>query len=76
MPRRAPILSLRIQCRLRSLRGETRLLAMAEVTGIAAPILSQLERGERLPRPRDLEGLERGYGPPETWYVVKLEADE
>lgn len=49
---------------------------MEEITGIQAPILSQLERGERLPRPRDLAGLECGYGPQEGWYVVMLEAVE
>lgn len=49
---------------------------MAAVTGIQAPILSQLERGERLPRPRDLAGLESGYGPQEGWYVVMLEPVE
>jgi transcriptional regulator with XRE-family HTH domain len=49
---------------------------MEELTGIAAPILSQLERGERLPRPRDLRGLERGYGPQEGWYAVMLEPVE
>jgi hypothetical protein len=49
---------------------------MAELTEIHAGILSQLERGERLPRPRDLAGLERGYGPQEGWYAVMLEAEE
>jgi hypothetical protein len=49
---------------------------MEALTGIHAAVLSQLERGERLPRPRDLEGLERGYGPQEGWYAVMLEAEE
>ena len=76
MPRHAPVLSLRIVPQLRTLRGQKKLLYMAEHTGIPAPILSQLERGERLPRPRDIAGLRRGYGPEERWYIVKLEAEE
>ena len=73
MPRYAPILGLVIEPRLREIRGERRLLAMAELTGVAPPILSQLERGERFPRFRDLAGLERGYGPKESWYRLTLE---
>jgi transcriptional regulator with XRE-family HTH domain len=49
---------------------------MADVTGVHAGVLSQIERGERLPRPRDIEGLERGYGPQEGWYSLTLEAEE
>lgn len=46
---------------------------MSEITGVAVPILSQMERGERFPRFADLEGLERGYGPKDHWYRVMLE---
>lgn len=46
---------------------------MEEITEVAAPVLSQIERGERFPRFRDLAGLERGYGPRESWYRVVLE---
>ena len=76
MPRHAPILGLVVEPRLREIRGERRLLAMAELTGVPAPILSQLERGERYPRFADLEGLQRGYGSKETWYRVTLETRE
>lgn len=76
MPRRAPVLTLRIRSKFREIRGERRLLEMERITGIAAPILSELERGSRLPRPRDLEGLEEGYGPQHGWYVVMLEEEE
>lgn len=46
---------------------------MSELTGVAVPILSQMERGERFPRLADLLKLERGYGPREHWYTLTLE---
>lgn len=45
---------------------------MQAITGVAAPLLSQLERGERYPRVKDLAGLEAGYGPQDGWYLVRL----
>jgi transcriptional regulator with XRE-family HTH domain len=74
VPRVAPILGLLVVPRLRELRGERKLLKMEEITGVAAPILSQIERGERYPRFGDIRKLERGYGPMEGWYTVRLEA--
>ena len=74
MPRSAPICGLVIVPRLREIRGERRLLAMEEVTGVKAPVLSQLERGERFPQPKDVAGLELGYGPRAGWYTLTIEA--
>lgn len=50
-----------------------RLKQLEALTGIAASILSQIERGERFPRPKDLEGLTVAYGEQRHWYEVVLE---
>ena len=45
---------------------------MENVTGINAGTLSQIETGQRLPRPDHVEALERGYGPRRDWYSVEM----
>jgi hypothetical protein len=40
--------------------------------GIDPSVLSQLEHGHRLPRPHEMKGLERAYGPADRWYMVEL----
>lgn len=60
---------MKVRCRLRDIRGERRLRAIAEESGVAAGQLSLLEQGRSLPRDRDLERLEAAYGKPvEEWY--------
>lgn len=76
MPARGPTLRLTIRCRLRELRGERKLVEVAELSGVSPGSLSQLERGERLPRAAHLEGLERAYGPQEDWYRVDILSEE
>lgn len=68
----APALALQIVPRLRELRGDRTLRDLETVTGLHRGTLSQLERGERLPRPADLAGLELGYGPSVGWYQVEI----
>ena len=43
-------------------RGETTVAAVAARTGVSASHLSELERGLRLPEPRELVALESLYG--------------
>jgi transcriptional regulator with XRE-family HTH domain len=71
----APALTLTIRCRLRELRGQRSLQQVSDVCGLHRGTLSQLERGERLPRPSDLAGLRRAYGPETGWYQVEVVAD-
>ena len=73
---RAPTLHLTIVCRLHELRGDRSLTTVQQATGINRGTLSQLERGERLPRPAQVAGLERAYGPRERWYAVEVLAEE
>jgi transcriptional regulator with XRE-family HTH domain len=68
----AVALSLQIVPRLRELRGTRTLRELEQQTGLHRGTLSQLERGERLPRPADLDGLERAYGPRRRWYEVEI----
>jgi transcriptional regulator with XRE-family HTH domain len=59
----------KLRCTLRDVRGERTLREIATVSGVAVPVLSQLERGRILPRDRDIEPLERAYGVPfEAWF--------
>lgn len=58
--------------RFRALRGERRLKAVQAETGINAGTLSQIEHGQRLPLPHQVEALERVYGNRLGWYVVEL----
>lgn len=57
---------------MRELRGERRLKEMERLTEINAGTLSQIETGQRLPHPKHVEGLERGYGPSRGWYSVEM----
>jgi len=57
---------------MRELRGERRLTAMQNETGISPGTLSQIENGQRLPRPDQVEALELGYGPMRDWYSVEV----
>lgn len=66
----APVLSWSILPRFRELRGERRLQELAVVSGIHRGTLSQIERGERMPKPSQLEGLEAAYGPAVSWYAL------
>lgn len=72
MPRHAPVLSLSIKCHLRELRGNRKLLALEDQIRINAGTLSQLESGQRLPRPDQVERLEQVYGPRRGWYSVEM----
>ncbi len=74
--RRGPTINLRVVCRLRELRGDATIAELADRAYIHRGTLSQLERGERLPRPAHITGLERAYGPRVGWYAVEVEADE
>lgn len=40
--------------------------------GVLPATLSQLEHGHRLPRPNEMVGLERAYGPRDGWFMVEL----
>ena len=48
---------------------------MEALTKINAGTLSQLETGQRLPRPDHVEALERAYGPSREWYSVEMLKD-
>lgn len=76
MPReaRSRPATLRRECRLREIRGERPLRELGKITGVAASKLSELERQTRLPEVHELDGLELGYGPRESWYVIHVEA--
>lgn len=41
--------------------------------GIVPATLSQIEHGHRLPRPHEMDLLERAYGPRDRWYAVELQ---
>jgi len=80
MPRVSAYLALQVRPRLREIRGARRLQAMNELTrtpshpkGVAVATLSQLEHGHRLPRPNEMDLLERAYGPRDRWYGVELQ---
>ena len=45
---------------------------MEAITQINAGTLSQLETGQRQPRPDHVEALERAYGPRRDWYSVEM----
>ena len=57
-----------VRTNLRLLRGETPIRDAAEKAGVSRGTLSLLERGLALPRDRQIEDLERVYGPREAWY--------
>ena len=72
-----------VACHLRALRGERSLRQVAEEAGVNRGLLSEIERGLRLPPDSWIEPLERTYGVPvEQWYdrrtllVLRLEEDE
>jgi transcriptional regulator with XRE-family HTH domain len=71
----------RVVCHLRELRGKRTLAELAEASGVAAAVLSQLERGIMLPRGEWLYGLGMAYGaPPTKWYselaLLAIQEDE
>ena len=58
-----------LACRLRALRGERSLRQVAEQAGVNRGLLSEIERGLRLPPDAWIPRLERAYGVPvEQWY--------
>jgi transcriptional regulator with XRE-family HTH domain len=60
---------MRVNCKLRRLRGDRSLRQVAELAGVSAGQLSQIEQGRALPRDRDIARLEEAYGAPaEQWY--------
>lgn len=60
---------MRVNCKLRRLRGDRSLRQIAEIAGVSAGQLSQIEQGRALPRGRDIARLEAAYGAPvEQWY--------
>ena len=64
---------MRLRCYLREIRGTRKLTELAEASGVAQPYLSQIERGERVPRDDWLDGIERAYGEPlEDWYHPRV----
>jgi len=69
-------MSLIVRPRFRELRGNARLLQIADDTGINAGTLSQIEHGQRLPLPKHVDALERAYGDRLGWYQVELVASE
>jgi hypothetical protein len=66
------VLRLSIVCHLRELRAGRRILDLEAITGIRAGTLSQLETGQRLPKPDHIAALERAYGPRRDWYSVEM----
>ncbi|MDF2751628.1 MAG: helix-turn-helix protein [Gaiellaceae bacterium] len=40
--------------------------------GIPVATLSQIEHGHRIPRPEEMDRLERAYGHRDRWYAVEL----
>lgn len=77
---------MRLQCKLRELRGERTLRdieAAAEAAGhkVSPGTLSQIERGLQLPTDAQLAALEQAYGADvATWYepraLLVIQADE
>lgn len=69
---------MRVQCRLRELRGNRSLREMSAATReagveISAGILSLIERGVMLAPDRHVAALEHAYGQPiESWYEPRL----
>lgn len=60
---------MRLRCRLRELRGDRSLRVVAEAAGLNRGLLSEIERGYRLPLDKHLPALERAYGAPASaWY--------
>ena len=63
----------RVATRLRELRGDRRLRAVAGELGVSPGLLSEVERGIRLPPDEWIGPLERIYGAPlEEWYGAPL----
>ena len=63
----------RVATRLRELRGDRRLRAVAAELGVSPGLLSEIERGVRLPPDEWIGALERVYGAPlEEWYSAPL----
>lgn len=61
---------MRVACRLRDLRGDRSLRDIADLVGVSAGLLSEIERGIRFPRDADVPALERTYGAPAAaWYA-------
>lgn len=77
---------MRLECRLRDLRGDRSLKAMQEQTRqagheVSSGILSQIERGMTLPTDEQAPALEQAYGAPRTsWYdeqaLLAIQRDE
>lgn len=76
MPVAGATIHLTVRCQLRPRRGTRTLAELQQLTGIHRGTLSQLERGERLPRPSQVGALEAAYGPQAGWYTVHITADE
>ena len=77
---------MRVQCRLRDLRGGRSLRQMEEATReaghqVSAGILSQIERGVMLPTDAQVPALEQAYGAAATswydkWALLAIQSDE
>lgn len=61
---------MRLNCKLRALRGDRTLRQLEADVGISRGTLSRYETGQQLPPDRHITALERAYGAPaSTWYA-------